>query len=285
MKAITRRAVLAAPLLAVPALSWGAAPAPAARLAALERESGGRLGVAALDTGTGRRIAHRAEERFPLLSTFKLLAAALVLARVDTGDEQLDRRVRYGQQDLVEYSPATEQHVADGMTVGDICEAALTLSDNTAGNLLLASFGGPPALTAYLRTLGDEVTRLDRTEPTLNDVEPGDGRDTTTPAAMLGLMQRVLLGDALSEDSRRQIAEWLIANKTGDKRLRAGLPGGWRVGDKTGTAGGNANDVAITWPPGRAPILIASYLAEAKAPADQRNAVHAEVARSIAAAF
>lgn len=279
---VTRRAVFAAPLLAVPALSWAAPPSPAMRLAALDRDSGGRLGVAVLDTGSGKRISHRAEERFPLLSTFKFLAAGLVLARVDAGEEQLDRRIRYTPDDLVEYSPATEKHVADGMTLKEICKAAMTLSDNTAGNLMLASFGGPAALTAYVHKVGASATRLDRTELTLNDVPPGDPRDSTTPADMLVLMQCLLLGDTLAPASRKQLTEWLIANTTGGKRLRAGLPGDWRVGDKTGTAGPNANDIAIVWPPGRAPILIASYLAGAKIPADQRNAMHAEVGRLVA---
>ncbi len=278
---MTRRAILAAPLLAVPTLAWGATTA-AARLESIEGRSGGRLGVAVLDTESGRHFAHRADERFPLLSTFKVLAAALVLARVDDEKERLDRLVTYTRADLVDYSPATERHVDNGMTMAALCEAAITLSDNTAGNLLLASFGGPAALTAYVRALGDDLTRLDRTETALNEARPGDPRDTTTPAAMLGLMQRVLLGEALTPGSRAQLTNWLVANTTGDKRLRAGLPDDWRVGDKTGTAGACANDIAIAWPPGRAPILIAAYLAQASVGPDRRNEVHAEVGRVVA---
>jgi beta-lactamase class A len=260
-----------------------AAEGPVARLAALERRHGGRLGVAILDSASGRRINHRGEERFPMLSTFKWLAAALVLARVDRGEEWLDRRIPYTADDLVVHSPATQRHVDAGMTLAELSEAAITLSDNTAGNLLLRSFGGPPALTAFARTLGDRYSRLDRWEPELNVVPPGDLRDTTTPAAMLVAMREALLGDALSPASRAQLADWLVANRTGDARLRAGMPADWRIGDKTGTNGdGVANDVAIAWPPGRAPLLVAAYYDAPDASAGQRDTVLAEVGRVVA---
>src|SRR4051794_38396873 len=217
--AITRRAALAGALLATPAWrrAWatdeGGAPG---RLAALEARSGGRLGVAALDTGTGARIGRREDERFALSSTFKFLAAAFVLARVDRGEERLERRVVFTERDLVTYSPATKEHVGpEGMSVGELCEAAMTLSDNTAGNLLLASFGGPAALTAFARTLGDEVTRLDRIETELNEAAPGDPRDTTTPSAMVENLRRLLFGEVLSPASRERLAAWLVANTTG----------------------------------------------------------------------
>jgi len=278
---ITRRTALAGSLLAFSSLgSRAAAQDPMARLTALERRHGGRLGVAILDTQTGRRIEHRAGERFALCSTFKAVAAALVLARVDRGEERLDRRVTFAASDLVRWSPVTEKHVGTGMTMAEICEAAITMSDNTAGNLMLESFGGPAAFTAYARSLGDSVTRLDRIETAWNEATPGDQRDTTTPGAMLGTMNKLLLGEALSGPSRGQLTAWLVANKTGDKRIRAALPRDWRVGDKTGTGGnGAANDVAILWPPGRGPILVAAYYAEAKATDEQRSAVLAEVGR------
>jgi beta-lactamase class A len=278
---ITRRTALAGSLLAFSSLgSRAAAQDPKARLADLERRHGGRLGVAILDTQTGRRIEHRAGERFALCSTFKAVAAALVLARVDRGEESLDRRVTFAASDLVRWSPVTEKHVGTGMTMAEICEAAITMSDNTAGNLMLESFGGPAALTAFARSLGDPITRLDRIETALNEATPGDPRDTTTPGAMLGTMNKLLLGEALSGSSRGRLTAWLIANKTGDKRIRAALPRDWRVGDKTGTGGnGAANDVAILWPPGRSPILVAAYYAEAKATDEQRSAVLAEVGR------
>jgi beta-lactamase class A len=274
---IARRAVLAGSLLALPALANDAGSA----LADLERRNGGRLGVAALDTASGRRAGWRSDERFPMSSTFKFLAAALVLARVDRGDESLDRRIVFSDKDLVTYSPVTQDHVGSGgMSVAEICEAAVTLSDNTAGNLLLASFGGPQALTAYARALGDSSTRLDRIETELNEATPGDPRDTTTPDAMLGSMQRLLIGDVLSAGSRERLIGWLLACKTGDKRLRAGLPSDWRVGDKTGGGNnGTANDIAVAWPPGRAPILVAVYFTGSTIADDARSAVIAEAGR------
>lgn len=254
---------------------------PVARLMALERAHGGRLGVAILDVDSGRRVNHRGEQRFALCSTFKLLAAALVLARVDRGEERLDRRLAYDRDALVTYSPVTEQHVGAGMTLAELCQAAVTVSDNTAGNLLLASFGGPPALTAFARSLGDGATRLDRIEPELNDVPPGDERDTTTPAAMLVSLRALLVGDALSATSRTRLRDWLLASSTGGRRLRAGVPADWLVGDKTGTGErGATNDVGILLPPGRGPLLVAAYY---DAPDDlagpQRDAVIAEVGR------
>lgn len=287
---ITRRTALTRSLAVVPALvSWPAWPVPdgdvTAALAALEHRHGGRLGVAALDLASGTRTERRGDERFPMCSTFKLLAAALVLARVDRGQERLDRRVTLDAEELVPYSPATEKRVGPaGMTIAELCEAAITLSDNTAANLMLASFGGPRSLTAYVRSLGDTVTRLDRIEPDLNEATPGDPRDTTTPAAMLRTVRQLVLGDALSKESRSQLTTWLVANTTGDARLRAGLPKNWRVGDKTGSGNhGTTNDVAVAWPPDRAPLMLSVYYSGSPAPAEQRNAVLADVARLIVA--
>ena len=254
-------------------------------VADLERRHGGRLGVAVLDTARNRLIAHRGHERFPLCSTHKFLSAVFVLARVDRKEESLTRRIVYARGDLVPYSPVTEKHVGGGgLTVGELCEAAMTLSDNTAANLLLSTFGGPAGLTAYLRSLGDGVTRLDRREPELNEASPGDPRDTTTPIAMLEDLRKTLHGTALSAPSRKQLAAWLIACKTGDKRLRAGVPPGWRVGDKTGSGANNAtNDIAVLWPPRRAPIIVTAYYAQARASEDERNAVLSQVGRLAAA--
>lgn len=291
---ISRRALLAGALLGAPALLRPRQGPAAGRrddalrlaLGELERRSGGRLGAAVLDTAGGRVVAHRGDERFPLCSTFKLLAAACVLARVDRGEERLARRVVYGAGDLVPYSPTTGRHAGgNGLTVGDLCEAALTLSDNTAGNLLLDGVGGPAGLTAYARALGDGVTRLDRRETALNDVPPGDPRDTTTPVAMLGLVRATVLGGALSPASRERLTAWLVASTTGARRLRAGVPAGWRVADKTGSgANHETNDVGVLWPPGRAPIVVAAYYVGAGASSDdERNAVLAEVGRLAAA--
>jgi beta-lactamase class A len=256
-------------------------------IARVEIESGGRLGVAVLDTLTDARFGHRADERFPLCSTFKLLAAAAVLARVDAKQEHLDRRVEFAAADVVVNSPVTKDHVGPpGMSLEELCEAAMTMSDNTAGNLLLASLGGPQGLTAYARALGDTVSRLDRIEPELNEAMPGDMRDTTTPAAMAANMRALALDKALSAVSREQLVRWLIANKTGDTRLRAGLPAGWRVGDKTGAGEhGTTNDLGVFWPPDRAPVIVSIYLTQTSASPAQRNATLAAVGRAVASAL
>lgn len=282
-------AMLATPLVlsvaAAARADAGQAIPPLEQLAELERRHGGRLGVAILDTATGRRINHRGEERFAMSSTFKWLLAAQVLGRVDDGEESLDRRVVVSGADLVTWSPVTATRTGQpGMTVAELCEAAVTRSDNTAANLLLATIGGPEGFTAFVRTLGDEWTRLDRIETALNSATPGDPRDTTTPAAMLRDLQAVLLGEVLQPASRERLVGWLVGNQTGDARLRAGLPDGWRVGDKTGS-GGHAthNDVGIAWPPGRAPLLVAAYYAEADDTTQaQRDAVLADVGRIMA---
>jgi beta-lactamase class A len=250
----------------------------------IEAASGGRLGVAVLDTQDGAPYRHRSEERFPMCSTFKLLAAAHVLARVDRKQERLDRLVPVRVADLVDYSPSTKPRAGGApMSMAELCDAAVTLSDNTAANLMLSTLGGPAGLTAWLRTLGDARTRLDRNEPTLNTARPGDPRDTTTPAAMLATMRKLLLGDALSSASRTQLTQWLVDNKTGGTRLRAGLPPAWKVGDKTGSgANGTNNDVGIIWPTGRAPVLVTAYLTGSKQPAEVRERTLAAVGKLVA---
>jgi beta-lactamase class A len=218
-------------------------------------------------------------------STFKLLACAAVLKRIEAGKEKLDRRIKIEAADVVPGSSRITAPVPEGKTLADLCEAAMTYSDNTAGNLILVNLGGPQAIGAYARTLGDTITRLDRNEPTLNEAIPGDPRDTTTPNAMLKDMQALLLGNALSDASRGQLMQWLIGNKTGDTRLRAGLPSGWKVGDKTGTGErGSTNDVAIVRPPNRKPILVTVYLTQTAASAEKRNAAVAAVGRAVAKA-
>ena len=243
----------------------------------------GRLGVAILDTENGARFDYRADERFPMCSTFKLLASAAVLARVDDGKEKLDRRITYAKEDLVEYSPATGKHAGEGMTLAGLCEAAITLSDNTAGNLILAALGGPSGVTEFARSLGDPVTRLDRNEPTVNESLPGDPRDTTTPAMMAEDIRKLVLADTLKPASKKQLTDWLLASKTGGKRLRAGLPAGWRIGDKTGTGErGSTNDVGVIWPVQGAPIVASVYLTDTSAPREACNAAIAAVGQRIA---
>jgi beta-lactamase class A len=286
-----RRRLLAA-LLALPvlALAKTRVPRPDDRtdlemeVRRLERESGGRLGFALLDTGNGRRFQHRGDERFPMCSTFKLLLVGAVLARADRGTESLPRRLAIRKQDLVPWAPFAETRLGRDASVEELCAAAMTQSDNVAANLLLASIGGPPAIGAFARTLGDARTRLDRTETALNSAIAGDPRDTTTPLAMLANLHALLLGDALSPPSRGRLEGWLRANTTGNARLRAGLPPAWGVGDKTGSgANGTTNDVAIVWPPGRAPLLVAAYLTGSKLDSERRDAIHAALARALSA--
>jgi beta-lactamase class A len=266
------------------------------QFAAIEKGIGGRLGVAALDTGTGRRLGYRTSELFAMCSTFKLLLAGCILRRVDAGTEDLKRLISYGQKDLLDYAPVTRAHLQQGaMTVGDLCAAAIEVSDNTAANLLLAQIGGAAGLTKFIRTLGDQVTRLDRIEPDLNSALPGDERDTTSPAAMVDSMEKLLVGNALSPATRAQLASWLEQSTTGKNRLRAGFPADWRAGDKTGTgARGAIGDVGIFWPPDKsikldklsksrkAPILVAAYIMEENVAADEREQAIAEVGRIIA---
>jgi beta-lactamase class A len=267
-----------------------AAPSPFATkspFAAIEARAEGRLGVFALDTGGGRALAYRADARFPMCSTFKLLLAAFVLSRIDAGRERLDRRVAYGAADLLDYAPTARAHLAEGaMTVADLCAAAVQLSDNTAANLLLRETGGPAALTAWLRHIGDPTTRLDNNEPTLNVWAAGEVHDTTTPAAVVATWRMLLLGAVLSPASRARLIDWAKGTTTGLARIRAGVPKDWVEGDKTGSWSdarmGTSNDIAILWPPGRAPIILAVFLALAKVSGDRRDAAVAEVGRIVA---
>ncbi len=256
-------------------------------IAAIEARIGGRVGVAAWGLGSSAWVRWRARERFAFCSTFKALLAAAVLARIDAGSLSGDRIIPFTGADLIGHAPRTTARVGEGaMPVYDLCAAAVEVSDNGAANLLLTLIGGPPALTAWLRKVGDPVTRLDRTETALNTNLPGDPRDTTTPEAFVRVLNRLLLGDALSAASRQRLTGWLVACETGAARLRAGVPAGWRAGDKTGT-GDNAacNDVAILWPPARPPILIAAFLSGSTRTADDLNAAHADIARILVAAL
>ncbi|MCD2187239.1 class A beta-lactamase [Actinomycetospora soli] len=271
----SRRRVLALGAAGVAVLAGGcAAPAPGPTaptttpavgnpFGPVEAAMGGRLGVFAVDLATGRTAGHRADERFLLCSTSKMpTAAAILAARVP-----LDEVVRYSPADLVRNSPTTSRSTS--LTVGELCAAAITVSDNTAENLLLRRLGGPKAVQGYLRSTGDAVTSLDRYEPELNARQ--GTLDTSTPRQMVATLQACTLGAGLDEAGRAQLLDWLVATTTGGQRIRAGLPAGWRTGDKTGSGdGGEVNDVAITWPsepPGRPPVLLAVYTE----PADPRS--------------
>jgi beta-lactamase class A len=256
-------------------------------VADIEAEVGGRIGLFAIDTSNGRVLAHRADERFAMCSTFKWLLAAAVLARVERAQLSLDERISYGPDALLEYAPVTREHVVEGsMTLSALMEAAVTVSDNTAANLLLAKIGGPAGLTEFVRSLGDMETRIDRVEPFLNSNDPGDPRDTTSPRAMAGLIRVVLCGETLSHVARDRLLAWLRACKTGKERLRAGVPQDWIVGDKTGTGRhGAVNDVAIMFPPRRAPILVAAFLSDSSADSSILAASHASLGSLIAREF
>lgn len=271
------------------AAAAAAAVAPAAAgqmLAELESSVGGRLGVCAIDAASGRVIAHRADERFPFCSTFKAMLSAAVLAQSVERPALLQQRVTYTRADLVNYSPVSEKHVGEGMTVAALCEAAIQYSDNSAANLLMKLLGGPSAVTAYARSIGDDTFRLDRWETELNTALPGDLRDTTTPAAMAASMRVLMVGDALPAAQRAQLVAWMRGNKVGDKRLRAGVPAGWTVGDKTGTGDyGTTNDAGVVWSPSRAPIAVAVYYTQARADARSKDDVIASVARIVVQAF
>lgn len=247
-------------------------------MGALERARGGRLGVALLDLGTGAAADWRGHERFAMCSTFKFLLAGYILSRVDAGMERLDRMIPVTQADMIPWSPLTEPHVGGAMSVEALCQAIVIQSDNAGANLLMSASGGPPALTGFLRRIGDDVTRVDRNEPSMNDVPPGEMRDTTTPLSMRGLLRTLLLGDVLTPGSRRQLTDWLIDNRTGRDRLRAGLPGSWKIGDKTGSSPQMTNDIAILWPPASGPLLLASYYWNPAVKSAERNAVLAAVA-------
>jgi beta-lactamase class A len=248
----------------------------------IEQQVGGRIGVFAVDSDTGRRLENRADERFAMCSTFKWALVAAVFARVDRGELALEQLMTYGKRDLLSYAPVTRAHVAEGrMTIEELARAAVTVSDNTAANILLRKLGGPPGLTRFFRELGDSVTRLDRNEPTLNTNLPGDVRDTTTPRAMAGALRLVLTGTVLSRANRDRLTRWLVECRTGLSRLRAGLPADWRAGDKTGAGeNGACNDVAIVWPPNKAPWLITAYMSDSSA--SPLNAAHADIGRAVA---
>ncbi|MFF0155810.1 class A beta-lactamase [Micromonospora sp. NPDC005203] len=248
----------------------------------LEEEFDARLGVYAVDTGTGRTVQYRADERFAFTSTFKALAAAEVLD--ETTDAELDRVVRYSADDLVTYSPITEQHVADGMTLRAIADAAVRYSDNTAGNLLLRQLGGPQRFEKELRGVGDRVTDPARYETALNEARPGDRRDTSTPRALAQDLRAYAVGDALEPADRDVLTGWLRGNTTGGELIRAGVPDGWVVGDKTGAGGyGTRNDIAVIWPPDRAPIVLAVLSSRDQQDAGYDNALIARATEVVIA--
>ncbi|MEF2529301.1 class A beta-lactamase [Streptomyces sp. CS62] len=284
--AIGAGAALAAALPAGTAHADGAgggAGAVVPALRALEREYGARLGVYAWDTATGRTVAHGADALFPQCSLFKTLAAAAVMQRFDRDGEYLAKRIHYTQADVTRAGGGEitrrAENIAAGLTVAELCSAAIAQSDNTAGNLLLEELGGPAAITSFCRSLGDPVTRLDRWEPELNSAEPWVSTDTTSPRAIARTYARLVLGDALRPRHRELLTGWLLGNTTSKDRLRAGLPADWAVADKTG-AGSYAvnNNAGIAWPPGRPPVVIAVLSTKSEATAQREDSLVARAA-------
>ncbi|MBF0436850.1 MAG: class A beta-lactamase [Magnetococcales bacterium] len=256
-------------------------------IAAIEAMNGGRLGVVALDTGSGGRISYRSTERFAMCSTHKLVSAAAILSRVDHGYLDLQQRVPFGQADLLEYAPVSRRNVEAGfMTLNDACAAATAWSDNTAANLLLGLIGGPAGWTQYVRSIGDETTRLDRTEPDLNSATIDDPRDTTTPNAMAENVIRLLLGGVLSDVSRERLKSWLLDSPITASLLRAGLAKGWHVADKSGSGdNGTRNDIGIILPPDAAPIVAAVYYTQSPLKGASRDQVIADIGGIIVQTF
>lgn len=248
-----------------------------------ENKLGARVGYTELDLSSGKILeGYRPEERFPMMSTFKVLLCSAVLSRIDSGKEQLDRRIRYHQSDLVAYSPVTEKHITDGMTVGELCDAAITMSDNTAANLLLSTIGGPQELTAFLRKTGDHVTRLDRWETALNEALPGDERDTTTPKAMAETLNNLLTGKILTVASQQQLMSWMEADKVAGPLLRSVLPAGWFIADKSGAGErGSRGIIAALGPDGKPSRIVVIYLTGSEATIDERNKQIAEIGTSL----
>ena len=250
----------------------------------IEAQLNARIGVAAYSVGSDLRWQYHADDRFPMSSTFKTLACAALLHRVDSNQESLDRVVKIDAEDIVSYSPITETRLDDtGMTLGELCEATITVSDNTAGNLILGAIDGPPGLTRFMRSIGDEVTRLDRMETDLNEGVPGDLRDTTTPNAMARAIESLVLGDVLTASSRAQLEAWLRGDTVADALFRSGIPTNWEIGDKTGAGGyGSRSIAAIMWPPSDNPIIATVYITETEASFEDRNAAIAQIGAAIA---
>lgn len=250
--------------------------------AQLERRFGARLGVYAADVLSGTSLSYRQDERFAMLSTFKVYAVAAALEAHPLSSGYFEREIRFTEADIVENSPVTMTRVGSGMTVAELSEAAITRSDNTAGNLILKLLGGPSAVTEFARSIGDKATRLDRWEPELNSALRGDKRDTTTPASIGNGYRTLVLGDVLAAPERAQLKTWLLHNATGDTRIRAGLPKGWTTGDKTGSGGfGTLNDVAITWSPDDRPLLISVLSDKDTAGAQGDDKLLAETAKRV----
>jgi len=252
------------------------------KLAALEKSVDGRLGVALINTADNSQFVYRGDERFAMCSTSKIMAAFGLLKKSEQQKDLLDQRIQIKKSDLVNYNPITEKHLDGGMTLGELIAAALQYSDNVAMNKMIEQLGGPQEVTQFARSIGDRSYRLDRIEPALNSAIPGDDRDTTTPLAMAESLRKLTLGDALATPQRTQLIAWMTGNTTGNASIRAGLPAGWQVGDKTGNGDyGTTNDIAVIWPTNQAPLILVVYFTQKQKEASPRRDVLASAARIV----
>ncbi|MGH1352943.1 MAG: class A beta-lactamase [Methyloligellaceae bacterium] len=247
-----------------------------------QRLGGARIGMATYDLETGKRLQYNADQLFPLSSTFKVFLCGAILGKVDKGKEKLSRTVRYSREQIVSYSPVTKDNIPNGMTVGELCHSTVTMSDNTAANLLMETIGGPGGLTDFMKDLGDKITRIDRWETELNQGKPEDVRDTTTPNAALTSLHKLLFGKILSERSKQQLATWMIQDQVAASLFRKNLPEGWKIGDKTGAGGyGSRSIIAVIWPPKRKPVIATLYITGNKASFKERNMAIADIGQAL----
>ncbi len=273
------RWVMSICLMAVPSVLMAQDDKLLTEVERIEEQLDARVGFAAYDLETGQRWEYNADQLFAMSSTFKTLACAALLQRVDEGSEQLERRVEVSASDIVTYSPVTEAYVDNReISLFELCQATLTTSDNTAANLILQAIGGPQAVTEFVRALGDSVTRLDRWETELNEAAPHDERDTSTPNAMVSNLEKLVVGNALSPQSKNQLREWLVNNEVADGLFRSQIPDEWVIGDRTGAGGfGSRSITAVIWPPEREPTIVAFYITETDASFEERNSAIAEL--------
>jgi beta-lactamase class A len=280
---ITRRLLVSSlPLLAAPALAADRFAPLRRAIPGIERAAGGPIGLALIDTATGARFMHRADQRFPLCSTFKLLLAARLLHGAQTGLWAMADRLAITRADMLNNAPFSQTRIGGSASLLEMAEAMVVLSDNPAANLALARVGGPAAMTAWLRSIGDRITRIDRNEPEMNNEVPGDPRDTTTPATMLATCRRLLTAGPLNAANRAQLLAWMAASRTADTMIRAALPPGWQEANKTGAGSWRArNIVSVITPPGRKPIWVAAYLFAGKSELAERNRQFVPLGRAI----
>lgn len=263
-------------------------PRPVAKaIEDIETRLSARVGVSIIDTESGKTWSHKGDERFPMNSTFKAFLCAALLDAASNGTVDAGREVVVEESDIVSYSPVTAKRVGGaGFTIEDLCRVTVTISDNAAANIVMKEVGGPEGVTAFLRGIGDDISRVDRWEPESNTGIPGDDRDTTTPDAAAETLKKLVLDETLAADARAKLTGWLEGNKVGNSTLRAGLPEGWRIADKTGAgANGSRNNIAVIWPEGRKPLVIAIYITQTTAAFEARNKAIAGIAQALPAAL